>query len=86
MLASKSKACKPPLKDVPDVIYDSINHRTFHKGRFLGKGGFARCFELKEVSSKRLYAGKVVSKTLLVKPHQRDKVIKLIYFKFIFLF
>lgn len=82
---------KPPLKEVPDVVVDHQSNRYFTKGRFLGKGGFARCYELIDNSTKAVYAGKVrlnctiftvkvintlqvVSKTLLGKKHQRDKV------------
>lgn len=39
------------------------------------QGGFAKCFELTEVGgSGTIYAGKIVSKQLLVKPHQKDKM------------
>uniref|UniRef100_A0A915DM13 Serine/threonine-protein kinase PLK n=1 Tax=Ditylenchus dipsaci TaxID=166011 RepID=A0A915DM13_9BILA len=74
MSARQAKPVKAPLKEVPDVVIDSGAKRTFTKGRFLGKGGFARCYELIENGSKTVYAGKVVSKTLLVKKHQRDKM------------
>jgi len=40
----------------------------------LGKGGFARCYELTDESTKTVYAGKVVAKVLLMKKHQKDKV------------
>jgi polo-like kinase 1 len=73
MIASQKKT-KPILKDVPDVVYDSNMKKTYTKGKFLGKGGFARCYELIDNQTQKIYAGKVVSKTLLVKKHQRDKV------------
>ena len=38
------------------------------------QGGFAYCYELTDMDTMEIYAGKVVSKTLLVKPHQKDKV------------
>lgn len=66
---------KVQLKDVPDVIIDQANsNRVFTRGRFLGKGGFARCYELIDNRSRAVYAGKVVSKLLLLKKHQKDKV------------
>lgn len=74
-MSVRQKPIKPPLKEVPDVVIDNSSKRIFSKGRFLGKGGFARCYELIDNSSKIVYAGKVVSKTLLVKQHQRDKVL-----------
>jgi polo-like kinase 1 len=73
-MAHSSRANKPQLKEVPDVVYDQQNKRYFSKGKFLGKGGFARCYELISMSNNQIYAGKVVSKTLLVKKHQKDKV------------
>lgn len=73
-MSARLKPTKPPLKEVPDVVIDNSSKRIFTKGRFLGKGGFARCYELIDNTSKVVYAGKVVSKTLLVKQHQRDKV------------
>jgi len=38
------------------------------------KGGFARCYELTNVNTGQIYAGKVVPKTMLIKPHQKEKV------------
>lgn len=69
-----SKRSKPLLKEVPDVVENSTSKKIYTKGKFLGKGGFARCYELIDNEDRRIYAGKVVSKTLLVKKHQRDKV------------
>lgn len=65
---------KPVLKEVPDVVVNTDTGVTYKKGRFLGKGGFARCYELTDMNSHKFYAGKVVSKLLLLKNHQRDKV------------
>ena len=39
------------------------------------QGGFAKCYELTDLSSNYVYAGKVVQKAMLTKPYQRDKVI-----------
>ncbi|VDO18223.1 unnamed protein product [Brugia timori] len=65
---------KPVLKEVPDVVVNAVTGATYKKGRFLGKGGFARCYELTDIKDQRFYAGKVVSKLLLLKNHQRDKM------------
>lgn len=40
----------------------------------MGKGGFARCYELIDQTTKHVYAGKIVPKTLLQKPHHKDKM------------
>jgi polo-like kinase 1 len=41
---------------------------------FCTQGGFAKCFELTDTATDTIYAGKIVSKQLLVKPHQKDKM------------
>ncbi|KRX90386.1 Serine/threonine-protein kinase PLK1 [Trichinella pseudospiralis] len=65
---------KEEQKELPDIIVNPKQGTRYCKGKFLGKGGFARCYELTESSTNRTYAGKVVSKTLLVKKHQKDKM------------
>lgn len=65
---------KVPLKDVPEKMYDKERGITYLRGKFLGKGGFARCYELTNTATNELFAGKIVSKTLLVKPYQREKM------------
>ena len=78
------------MADVPDLIVDRDRdvryvkgiwkpHRGntvpyFNSGKFLGKGGFAHCYELRNMATAELVAGKIVSKTLLTKQYQRDKV------------
>ncbi|KAK2533578.1 Plk1 [Columba guinea] len=61
-------------KEVPKVLTDPRTRRSFVRGRFLGKGGFARCYELAEAEGREVFAGKVVPKSLLVKPHQKEKM------------
>jgi polo-like kinase 1 len=48
--------------------------KEYIKGKFLGKGGFAKCYELTDKCNGEVYAGKIVPKDLLVKPHQKDKM------------
>lgn len=52
----------------------SISHVTFA----ILKGGFAHCYELIDVDTNAIYAGKIVPKSMLTKPHQREKVIFII--------
>lgn len=59
---------------IPDIVMDPQSGNRYLKGKFLGKGGFARCYELTEMNSKEIFAGKIVSKQLLTKPHQKEKV------------
>jgi polo-like kinase 1 len=60
--------------NIPNVIIDPRTRAQYSKGKFLGKGGFARCYELIDVSNGQVFAGKVVPKSMLVKPHQKEKV------------
>jgi polo-like kinase 1 len=61
-------------KDVPDVVVDTVSRKRYLKGHFLGKGGFAKCYELTDAETKEIFAGKVVPKSLLVKQHHREKL------------
>ncbi|XP_027695069.1 serine/threonine-protein kinase PLK1 [Vombatus ursinus] len=60
--------------EIPEVLVDPRSRRRYLRGRFLGKGGFAKCFELSDLESKEVFAGKIVPKSLLLKPHQKEKM------------
>ncbi|XP_074136479.1 serine/threonine-protein kinase PLK1 [Sminthopsis crassicaudata] len=60
--------------EIPEVLVDPRTRRRYLRGRFLGKGGFAKCFELSDLESKEVFAGKIVPKSLLLKPHQKEKM------------
>lgn len=62
------------LKEIPDVLVDPRTMRRYTRGRFLGKGGFAKCYEITDVETKQVFAGKVVPKSLILKQHQREKM------------
>lgn len=70
------RSAKPTLKEVPETVLGRINYKqtTFKRGKFLGKGGFARCYELIAEREKLIFAGKVISKQILIKKSQKDKV------------
>ncbi|XP_042318762.1 serine/threonine-protein kinase PLK3 [Sceloporus undulatus] len=57
------------------IIRDPVSGRTYSKGRLLGKGGFARCYEVTDLSSNKTYAVKVIPHSRVAKPHQREKII-----------
>ena len=46
-------------------------YKRYVKGKLLGKGGFAKCYELTNVDSKRLYAAKIIPKNTLTKNRAR---------------
>ena len=53
-----------------------LHKNIFAKLNFfvLFQGGFAKCYELRSVTSNEILAGKIVPKSLLVKQHQREKM------------
>ncbi|CAF3612090.1 unnamed protein product [Rotaria sp. Silwood1] len=60
--------------NIPNIIVDPRTRTQYSKGKFLGKGGFARCYELIDTNTGQTFAGKVVPKSMLVKPHQKEKM------------
>ena len=45
--------------------------KRYSKGKLLGKGGFAKCFEVVNLDSKKVFAAKIIQKTTLTKSRQR---------------
>ncbi|XP_006892749.1 PREDICTED: serine/threonine-protein kinase PLK1 [Elephantulus edwardii] len=39
-------AAAQPAKEIPEILVDPRTRRRYLRGRFLGKGGFAKCFEI----------------------------------------
>ncbi|XP_050665946.1 serine/threonine-protein kinase polo isoform X1 [Leptidea sinapis] len=60
-------------REIPEIIHDPQTNSTYQRLRFFGKGGFARCYEMQDITTNEVYAGKVVSKKLLVKSTQKEK-------------
>jgi len=56
-------------------VTGDIQIKKYTKGRLLGKGGFARCYEFVSLESKKVYAAKVVTKSSLVKSRAKQKLI-----------
>lgn len=83
MSAAIAKVAKPsahvdpksaPLKEIPDILVDPRTMKRYMRGRFLGKGGFAKCYEITDMDTKEVFAGKVVPKSMLLKAHQKEKM------------
>lgn len=49
--------------------------RKYAKGRLLGKGGFAKCYQVTNLDTKRILAAKVIDKASLTKSRARQKLI-----------
>ncbi|CAD7964227.1 unnamed protein product [Amoebophrya sp. A25] len=48
--------------------------RYYTKGKFIGKGGFARCYEVTNTDTGELFAVKIVSKASIAKPRAQAKL------------
>lgn len=72
-----------------DIIEEEINKsdgnkviRRYKRGRLLGKGGFAKCFEITNVKNGKTMAAKIIDKSTLKKKRAKQKVILLLIFNF----
>ncbi|KAK0405021.1 hypothetical protein QR680_017763 [Steinernema hermaphroditum] len=57
-------------------ITDNQKHVVYRVGRFLGKGGFARCYEVTIVNTSQKLAAKVVSRESITKKSARSKMVQ----------
>ncbi len=48
--------------------------KKYSKGKLLGKGGFAKCFEVVNLENKKVLAAKIIQKSSLTKSRARQKV------------
>lgn len=42
--------------------------------RIISQGGFAKCYEITDTARNKVFAGKIVSKKLMTKQNQREKM------------
>ena len=62
---------------IEERFYDKNNKmviRRYIKGRFLGKGGFAKVYEMRNMERNDQQAVKVVPKSTLTKPRAKQKL------------
>uniref|UniRef100_A0A7E4VY55 Serine/threonine-protein kinase PLK n=1 Tax=Panagrellus redivivus TaxID=6233 RepID=A0A7E4VY55_PANRE len=59
---------------VPELVIDEKDGSQFKRGKFLGKGGFARCYELRD-SKDEVWAAKVIPKAMLQKTTHKEKFV-----------
>uniref|UniRef100_A0A1B6CVI3 polo kinase n=1 Tax=Clastoptera arizonana TaxID=38151 RepID=A0A1B6CVI3_9HEMI len=67
---------KEEEKQIPDVIANKETGVVYMKGRFFGKGGFAKCYEIIDSKTSLSFALKIVSKKLLTKSNQKEKMVQ----------
>ncbi|XP_066548134.1 serine/threonine-protein kinase PLK3 [Amia ocellicauda] len=70
---SRAKA-EQPRPELAQAVTDAKTGRCYCKGKLLGKGGFARCYEMTDVANNKVYAVKVIPQSRVAKPHQREKI------------
>ncbi|XP_076376096.1 serine/threonine-protein kinase PLK1 isoform X1 [Megalopta genalis] len=54
-----------------DYVVDPVQGNAYHKGQFLGKGGFARVYLMTDVSNGNKYACKIIPKNRMQKIHMQ---------------
>ncbi|XP_013788825.2 serine/threonine-protein kinase PLK2-like [Limulus polyphemus] len=62
--------------ELSEYIVDPRTKTTYLKGKFLGKGGFAHVHEITDLTTNKIYAGKIVQKANLTKSHQTEKILR----------
>ena len=60
---------------IEDHCFETNSISKYIKGNFLGKGGFARCYELISEQGKEIQAVKIIQKSTLVKQRSKLKVL-----------
>ena len=51
-----------------------VSYRTYVKGKFLGKGGFAKCYEFVQCDTKAIAASKIIQKSSLQRSRAKQKL------------
>uniref|UniRef100_A0A8C6VU61 Serine/threonine-protein kinase PLK3 n=1 Tax=Nothobranchius furzeri TaxID=105023 RepID=A0A8C6VU61_NOTFU len=83
MSESTQRSCEPRRKrteernaqsDMARIITDPVTGKCYCRGKVLGKGGFAKCYEMTDLSTGKVYAAKIIPHARVSKPHQREKI------------
>ncbi len=48
--------------------------KHYERGKFLGKGGFAKCYEFTNMDTRRVSAAKIIDKNTLTKSRAKQKL------------
>lgn len=77
---SSCKAEYGPIKNrdnMPsDMIHNFSTNTTYKRGKLLGKGGFAQCYELIDCNTNVVYAGKIIPHSRIAKGNQKQKILR----------
>ena len=66
---------QPVVEEKIIKVTGDVQIRKYYRGRLLGKGGFAKCYEFTCSENKKIFAAKVVAKSGLVKSRAKQKLI-----------
>ena len=69
------KADPSIIEEIIPISKDKNKIRKYKIGRFLGKGGFAKCYEFICQDNNKIFAAKVIDKSSLKTDRQRQKLI-----------
>ena len=58
---------------IPKINGD-MTIKRYQKGKLLGRGGFARCYETTNLQTKKVYAAKIIQKQTLTRTRAKQKV------------
>lgn len=72
--AAVSNESTDETNNVHQYIIDRSEDTTYIKGKFLGKGGSAHVYELTDLLTGQVYAGKIIPKSRITKPHHKEKI------------
>ena len=77
---------KPNKNSEQIIIEEKIQHsngeiyiRKYLRGKQLGRGGFAKCYEMTDLQTKISLAAKIIPRDSLQKERQKQKVLELIF-------
>ncbi|XP_061881741.1 serine/threonine-protein kinase PLK2b [Entelurus aequoreus] len=83
MCESTPRSCEPRRKrtdergapsEMSRIVTDPATGKCYCRGKVLGKGGFAKCYEMTDLSTSKVYAAKIIPHARVSKPHQREKI------------
>uniref|UniRef100_A0A665W5U1 Serine/threonine-protein kinase PLK n=1 Tax=Echeneis naucrates TaxID=173247 RepID=A0A665W5U1_ECHNA len=67
-------AARSAPSEMARIITDPVTGKCYCRGKVLGKGGFAKCYEMTDLSTSKVYAAKIIPHARVSKPHQREKI------------
>ena len=63
------------IEEIITISNKNSKKREYMKGRFLGKGGFAKCYELICKDNNKIFAAKIIAKSSIKSERQKQKLI-----------